>query len=170
MPKLSLDSRISRRPRRLSQGAKAILCYLRSAFYAVLSILCYLCYAISDVRSMLSTLCYLRHTIHAVYHCYAAVAMLSLLCYLCSAMLQSSRERRDRGHSTPHARCGTETAHCSQGHTPLLLSSISEGICAHAQLQHMETKRAARQPLRFSANVCLTRQSQTATHLASANK
>ncbi len=60
-----------------------------------------------------------------------------------------------RGHSMPHARCGPETAHCSQGQTPLLLSS-----CAAAADGN---KAGGHQPLRFSTNVRLSRQSQTAT-------
>ena len=89
VPKLSLDSRISRRRRR--QGAQArvpriyyaicallyMLCYPYYAIYAMVSLLCYLCYAIFD---MLSLLCGLR------YLCYAVFALLSVLCGLCYAV------------------------------------------------------------------------------------
>ena len=60
---------------------RSMLCFLCCAIHTMLSMLCYLSCAI-----LLSTLCYLRHTIYAVYHCYAAVAMLSFPCYLCSAI------------------------------------------------------------------------------------
>ena len=85
VPKLSLDSRISRCRRR--QGAKAMLCYLCSAMYAVLSAPYYLC-CVSLLRG----------------RCYAIFPMLSLLCFLCSAMLQSKLSRT-AGPWPQHAPC-----------------------------------------------------------------
>ena len=118
----------------LSFPGLSLLCYLCSAIcaiFAMLSLLCYLCYVVFAMRSSLSILVF-----QAIY---AEKQGLSTGASRDKCLVaRPTRHAMDsamvpvhavpsghRGHSMPHARCGPETAHCSQGQTPLLLSSCA---------------------------------------------